>query len=532
MKKIFIFFFLFFSLTYANSAVKENETVSKQLYSVEVNDTDVKKQILMIQTNKPWDSDADIEVMNELGYGYDMRRWDEINVSVLMNYPIVLIVNDQGQNFYDEYSQNKQLIENWIKNGGTLMFFSASDGWAGGTLNDTLPGNVGYYKGYDYYNIVNPLSDYIKFTGLKDEDMVGNYCSHGYYDDNLTLYNNENIYDVKIHTLSKKYGNPTTISYKMGKGYVFASTLTWEYSYDHFNDQNVKAFSKKALRKTFEYVVNNSNSLKPPKVFINPNPIMVNVGETFTLTADASDADGYIVSYYWDINNDGNFTEGNNSIELSFDNEGTYQVKVKVIDNDGLFGISTAKVIVKQNAPKVSLDYAQYECKQQSKYDMVFKLSIDGEYVGKLGFDFDNDGLDDDFIDVNTTAAKVYYIEHSYNAYGDMLVAIHYVNEDYTSKMQINVKRCDLGYDVITDEYINNLGDGWYMLGTVKEIRQDFFDNKNIAVVWVYRNNKWSYYIPADVKKGQSPMTNDPEMFPIRKFEGFWILHSNLPNLQ
>jgi len=72
--------------------------------------------ILLIQTNDPWEADyhyvgnnwydgitSDTEVLDELEYTYDIADWDDISGGLvnIFSYPVVLIVNDQVQEFYD-----------------------------------------------------------------------------------------------------------------------------------------------------------------------------------------------------------------------------------------------------------------------------------------------------------------------------------------------------------------------------------------------------------------------------------------------
>lgn len=98
--------------------------------------------ILLIQTALPWDSDADMVVLNSLGYSYDIVDMYNIDSVNLFNYPVILIVNDQVQEFYDAYASRVSEFENYVSAGGVLVFFAASDGWAMGTLNAPLPGGV------------------------------------------------------------------------------------------------------------------------------------------------------------------------------------------------------------------------------------------------------------------------------------------------------------------------------------------------------------------------------------------------------
>ena len=103
--------------------------------------------ILLIQTSDPWNSTANIDVLDSLNKTYEVATWQEIenNTVDVFGYQVVLIVNDQVQQFYDDYASKKALFEEYVEKGGTLIFFAAGGGWANGVLNAKLPGNVSWF---------------------------------------------------------------------------------------------------------------------------------------------------------------------------------------------------------------------------------------------------------------------------------------------------------------------------------------------------------------------------------------------------
>ena len=101
--------------------------------------------ILLIQTSDPWErSDhyvgsnwydgitSDTMVLDSLGYSYRIATWDDIDSGAVnvFAYPVVLIVNDQVQAFYDEYAAHVADFRAYVEAGHTLLFFSAGWGWA------------------------------------------------------------------------------------------------------------------------------------------------------------------------------------------------------------------------------------------------------------------------------------------------------------------------------------------------------------------------------------------------------------------
>lgn len=93
-------------------------------------------------------------MLSALGYAYDIVDMSNISQVDLFRYPVILIVNDQVQAFYDQYAAQVAAFEKYVENGGTLVFFASSDGWAAGTLQANLPGGVSittpWYENYNF----------------------------------------------------------------------------------------------------------------------------------------------------------------------------------------------------------------------------------------------------------------------------------------------------------------------------------------------------------------------------------------------
>ncbi|MBN1661036.1 MAG: hypothetical protein JXA93_21755 [Anaerolineae bacterium] len=227
------------------------------------------EDILLIQTSDPWErSDhyvganwydgitSDTEVLDAIGYSYRVATWDDIDSGAvnIFAYPVVLIVNDQVQAFYDNYASRVAAFESYVSNGHTLLFFAASDGWAGGTLNADLPGGVQVTTPwYEGNNFVAAASHPIVTAQLSDgqalgnADLYSNYCSHGYFG-NLP---------VGTTVILRESNNlPTLIEYPLGNGRVIASTQTWEHSWSyHTGADGYGTFARKALDDVFLYAL-------------------------------------------------------------------------------------------------------------------------------------------------------------------------------------------------------------------------------------------------------------------------------------
>jgi hypothetical protein len=219
--------------------------------------------VLLIQTAIPWNSTADTQVLDSLGYSYDIVDMSNIGGVDLFSYPVILIVNDQVQAFYDQYAAQASAFESYVSAGGILVFFAAGAGWAGGQLTTPLPGGVTWQYGYDPGNHIadaaHPIVTGVLSGGdadwggpLTDADLVGNYCSHGYFTE--LPQSSHVILESNIWNL------PTLAEYSIGKGRVIASTLTWE-AYWAWYPSYGGAFAKKALDDVFLYAFSGGGAI-------------------------------------------------------------------------------------------------------------------------------------------------------------------------------------------------------------------------------------------------------------------------------
>jgi len=220
--------------------------------------------VLLVQTSAPWTTQSNEQCLGSLGMTYDfVTDWNLVDWANLSSYRVMLIVNDQAQGFYDGHASHQAELEQFVMDGGDLLFFAAGAGWAGGQLTAPLPGGLpwhfygaaGDYANYneieDYTHaiVTSQLSDNVP---LNDGIMNGNYCSHGYFLDSELL----NETRVIFRQSASEGGNPTCIDYRLGMGHVVASTNTWEYHYAGMGISGLEGyFAQRNLDDVFLYML-------------------------------------------------------------------------------------------------------------------------------------------------------------------------------------------------------------------------------------------------------------------------------------
>lgn len=212
------------------------------------------KDVLLIQTNLPWDSYANTDTLTSLaakGFhdGYTVVSMAEaVNVR-FSDYSLVIYANDQTTETYNQYDLVRVSLEQYIYNGGVVLFGACDAGWAAGVLSEDLPGGV---TKYDDVSMENYIADFnhpivtAELTGgtpLTDAMLYSNACSH-------ISFNPESLpAGHRVILRSSNTGDPTLVEYPYGNGRVIASGLTWEFDYDY--TQN--GYSQNSIDDYFAY---------------------------------------------------------------------------------------------------------------------------------------------------------------------------------------------------------------------------------------------------------------------------------------
>jgi len=348
--------------------------------------------ILLIQSSLPWDSTANTEVLDTLGYAYHSVDMNSINHDELFTYPVILIVNDQVQAFYDQYASQVSAFEEYVKSGGVLVFFAASDGWAYGTLRAPLPGGVAVTTSwYMERNTVSSAQHPIVSGQLSDgapltaADLYSNYCTHGYFS-NLAP-------DTEV-ILREPNGYPTLIDYNLGRGRVIASTQTWEHNWVyHTGNDEYGAFARRALDDVFLYAFTKGGKFVDDltvdlRIEDAPDNISVNksAGSLVNIVARVSASEAYTSSATLSVPGDVFGKPVRTYTRNRSDNDGSGQENQVVNLGDGNYKIETT--LAKLGGAPVSPYYKelvwQFRIPDAVKPQNGFAVSVELSAAGTI----------------------------------------------------------------------------------------------------------------------------------------------------
>jgi len=190
-------------------------------------------RIKLFRDNLPWNCYAMDSMLAQNGFEpgtgdnqYQIYTSEDFDtVTLVPGVDLVIISNDQNQNFYDNYHLSETRINDFIYNGGTVFWEACDLGWAYGSIDDagiTLPGGVKDSALYDSYNYI--VSSHLHLVAGLDSILQGNYASH------------EAFYNLAPGTISYTVdgrGLPTLISYSHGLGWVLMTGQPLEHAWTY-----------------------------------------------------------------------------------------------------------------------------------------------------------------------------------------------------------------------------------------------------------------------------------------------------------
>jgi len=113
-----------------------------------------------------------------------------------------------------------------------------------------------------------------------------------------------------------------------------------------------------------------------PEVSFTYSPPKPGVGQQVEFDASGShDPDGEIVKYEWDLNGDGTFETEGQTAETVYKKAGTYQVTLKILDDDGASATSTQEVMILEPAA-VSREINTYLHTDKTLPGQTFRVTV------------------------------------------------------------------------------------------------------------------------------------------------------------
>lgn len=186
----------------------------------------------------PWNTDAMEQMLINLGFTqgigenkYEIITSDQMNsVELIPGFDLVIISNDQPQNFYYNYSSNQVKFTNFVYSGGSIFWEACDNGWNDGLISNTgitFPGNISTNYQNDKFNYITNESLPLVY-GLPFE-MDHNYASHEYF---------SNLLDGTIVYCVNSNSKPTLIEFNLGDGWMLMTGQPLEHQYIYIHGNN------------------------------------------------------------------------------------------------------------------------------------------------------------------------------------------------------------------------------------------------------------------------------------------------------
>lgn len=184
---------------------------------------------------------------------------------------------------------------------------------------------------------------------------------------------------------------------------------------------------------------------REPDVELSRSPISPYTGEIVKFDSEAKDRDGKIVSWYWD------FGDGNDSLNQNpthvYSVDGTYNVSLKVTDDEGISSKMDIKIKIKNSLPEVKFDYTLTKPRTLSNITFKDKSHDSDGNIIDIEWNFGDGRISNDSRPI-----------HSYEENGRYNVSLTVTDDDgqsSTAFKTINVRnRCPLAdFNVSENRY-------------------------------------------------------------------------------
>jgi len=205
--------------------------------------------VRILRDQPPWGSYSLDSVLTGMGFttglsGNQFSICPSSNLSSSSFHPgrdLLIISNDQPQLFYDNLAIYIEIIIDFARSGGTVLWETCDLAWNYGSYAaaglDTLPGNITLRTAFDQINaITNPDLDLV--GGLQDS-LRGFYASNKYL---------ANLADSAIIYMRNTADNPTLVGIRFGEGLIFYTGQPLEYNYDRRDDYEIGILLPRLIR--------------------------------------------------------------------------------------------------------------------------------------------------------------------------------------------------------------------------------------------------------------------------------------------
>ncbi len=216
--------------------------------------------------------------------------------------------------------------------------------------------------------------------------------------------------------LNTSYGNITTLdTTPVTVHSVSISGLTSFTTYD-FRVRSRDDAGNEAVSSNYSFTTSN---VAPTITSFSGNPTGGLVPLLVEFSVTVSDPDGYVVTYDWDFDGDGNYDETTTGVPTTsyiYTNAGTYSARVRITDDGGAVAISdtiTITVTSPVNQPPVISSFTADPSSGSVPLDVRFYVSAGDEDGGVVLYEWDFDG--NGTIDATTTSSPV---SHTYDNAG------------------------------------------------------------------------------------------------------------------
>ena len=194
--------------------------------------------IIILQDVLPWDTPAMTDLLSDAGFSEadfgDMTfeivpSLEMRTVELNPDQDLVIIANDQPQSFYNAYAETQIRFNNFVNNGGSLLWGACDEGWSEGSILEAginLPGNIDI----QYNNCYNNYTTDAESPLISDfpYETYHNFASHEGF---INLPLNASVY------LEDELGNATLMEYNLGSGWIIISGNTYDHQYVYSSNE-------------------------------------------------------------------------------------------------------------------------------------------------------------------------------------------------------------------------------------------------------------------------------------------------------